>query len=100
MRTLLAGTSKKNVVTQQTFDAILAVVAWDLQHLATGKRATCRHDNSPWQASDRKRAKQTASRPDLPVRACLAEVKGDSKFFKECFDFPAWNTNAGTCITA
>ena len=100
MRILLAGISKKNVVLQQTFDAILAVVAWDLEHLATDKRATCRHDRSPWQASDRKRAKQVVSRPYLPVRACLGEVKGDWKVYKECFNFPAWNTLAGTCITA
>lgn len=100
MRILLTGISKKNVVTQQTFDATLAVFAWDLQHLATGKRATSRHDRSPWQASDRKRAKKAVSTPDIPVRACLAEVKGDWKFYKECFNFPAWNTLAGTCITA
>ena len=100
MRILLTGISKKNVVLQQTFDAILAVAAWGLEHFAAGKRATCRHDRSPWQASDRKRAKQTASRPDLPVRACLAEVKCDWNVFKGCFNFPAWNTLAGTCITA
>ena len=44
---------------------------------------------------DRQREKMVAQR--LGVRGCLAEVRGDWKFFKELFGFPGWNTNLGTC---
>ena len=95
MRMLYTGISKKNCVRKKTFDELLAVFAWDLEHLATGKRATCRHDGTPWNATDSARAKLAAKEPDLPFRAALCEVRGDWKFYKECFDFPAWNTLQG-----
>ena len=86
-------------VRKKTFDELLAVFAWDLEHLATGKRATCRHDRTPWKASDMARAKLAAKEPDLPFRAALCEVRGDWEFYKECFDFPAWNTLKGITPT-
>ena len=82
MRMLYTGISKTNCVPKETFDDLLAVFAWDLEHLATGKRATCRHDNTPWKASDKARAKLAAKEPDLPCRAALCEVRGDWKFYK------------------
>ena len=99
MRMLYTGISKNKCVRKKTFDDLLAVFAWDLEHLATGKRATCRHDRTPWKASDMARAKLAAKEPDLPFRAALCEVRGDWKFYKECFDFPAWNTLAGITPT-
>ena len=95
MRMLYTGISKKNVCGKKTFDELVAVFAWDLEHLATGKRATCRHDGTPWNASDSARAKLVAKEPEVPFRAALCEIRGDWKFYKECFDFPAWNTLQG-----
>ena len=78
--------------------------SWQCLHgiwntLATGKRATCRHDGTPWEVSDRARAKLAAKKPDLPFRAALCEVRGDWKFYKECFNFPAWKTLEGITPT-
>ena len=99
MRMLYIGISTTNCVRKETFDELLAVFAWDLEHMATGKRATSRHDGTHWKASDVARAKLAAKEPDLPFRAALCEVRGDWKFYKECFDFPAWNTLKGITPT-
>ena len=99
MRMLYIGISKKNCVKKKTFDELLATFAWDLEHMATGKRATSRHNGDHWKASDKARAKLAAKEPDLPFRAALCEVRGDWKFYKECFDFPAWNTLKGITPT-
>ena len=98
-RMLFTGLSKKNCVRQKTFDELLAVFTWDLENMATGRRATCRHDNTPWRASDAARGKLAAKEPNLTFRAALCEVRGDWKFYKECFNFPAWNTLAGITPT-
>ena len=60
-----------------------------------GKRATCKHDGTPWTVSDRARATLVAKEPDLPFRGALCEVRGDWKVYKECFNFPAWGTLEG-----
>ena len=33
----------------------------------------------------------------LGFQALLCEVRGDWKFYKECFNFPGWNTVSGIC---
>ena len=33
----------------------------------------------------------------LGFQALLCEVRGDWKFYKECFNFPGWNTFSGIC---
>ena len=39
-------------IKEKTFDAILAVFAWSMQHAAAGFMPTCRHDSSAWQPAD------------------------------------------------
>ena len=97
MRTLATAIGKKSVLGKHTYDDILAVIAWGLQHLGSGKRATCRHDGSAWLHSDSKRAKLAANTPDFGFKAALGEVRGDWKFYKEVFNFPGWNTLEGIC---
>ena len=82
MRMLYTGISKNNCVRQNTFDELLAVFTWDLENMATGRRATCRHDNTPWRASDTARGKLAAKEPNLTSRAALCEVRGDWDFDK------------------
>ena len=74
MRVLYTGISKKNCVRKKTFDELLAVLTWDLEHLATGKRATCRHDGTPWHASDCHRA-QTGNRMISTTRRIFSNKK-------------------------
>ena len=49
----------------------------------------------PWSSSDGYR-RQRSGKP-LPAGGCLCEVRGDWAFFKQTFDFPAWNTKSGVC---
>ena len=46
----------RKLVTDGTWDDIMAVVAWSLQYAAIGKFPTERHNGSPWLPSDVKRA--------------------------------------------
>lgn len=87
--------SKKNIAQKDTYDDILAVLAWSLQHCATGAFPKCRHDGTPWSSSDHNRAKNSSK--TLGLKACLCEVRGDWAFLKECFGFPAWNEVRGMC---
>lgn len=95
IRILLTGISKKQVVTSKTFNDMMEVVSWSLRHLAIGLHPRTRHDGTPWATSDSKR--QRNSGKPLGVRGALVEVRGDWKFLKECFGFPAWNTESGIC---
>lgn len=83
----------RKLVTDGTWDDIMAVVAWSLQYAAIGKFPAARHNGSPWLPSDVKRANKENSF----LKGCLVEVRGDWKFFGETFCFPKWNTKAGMC---
>ena len=70
-------------IKQTTFDAILAVFAWSMQHAAAGFMPTCRRDSSAWQpATDRARAKISGS-----ARAMRKDVFG-SRLERKFWNLP------------
>ena len=79
-------------VCAETWQDVFAIIKWSLTILATGAWPTCRHDGTPWNASDKCRRN---ARPLL--RAALVEVRQDWKFAVEVFGFPAHNTGEGCC---
>ena len=82
-------------VSENTWDDILKVVSWSLRHCANGTYPQRRHNNTPWLKSDKQRRKNAQQRFDF--KAALVEVRGDWKFFGECFKFPKHNTKEGCC---
>ena len=82
-------------IKEKTFDAILHVYAWSMQHAAAGFMPTCRHDSSAWQPTDKARAKISGS--PLGVSAYLVEIRGDWAMRKDVFGFPGWRENSGIC---
>ena len=52
LRIPITALSKKSVATDDTYEDILAVVAWSLQWAALGKHPSCRHDDKAWQRAD------------------------------------------------
>ena len=90
------------MLSTNTWDDILAVVKRSLVALAVGRYWNRRADgHEDWRtdkaahASDAKRAK--LANKSIGLRAALVEVRGDWKFFKDVFRFPAWNEKAGCC---
>jgi hypothetical protein len=79
-------------VCSDTWEDVFGIIKWSLTILASGRWPTCRHDESPWNASDKCRKN---ARPIL--RAALGEVRQDWKFANEVFGFPAHNTVEGCC---
>ena len=78
----------------ETIDDILSIIAWSCQCMASGVMPSCRHDASPFDRSDSKRAKLAgASAP----KGILCEVKADWAFFKKAFRFPQHNEGKGCC---
>ena len=95
MRIPITSMSKKHVAATSTYDDIFAVLSWSFECLAIGKYPHHRHDGRAWLQSDAARRRSASS--DLPLKAALVEVRGDWKFYKEVFNFPAWNERAGIC---
>ena len=86
---------KRYMVKRETFEAILEVMKWSLQMLALGRWPEARHDGTPFTPDDKKRAK--AAGQSLNCHGLLVELRGDWCFFKQCFNFPAWNSQSGLC---
>jgi hypothetical protein len=84
-----------NVVKHSTMDDIATVLAWSFQCLTSGKFPACRHDGAPWTKADAKRSKQGGG--PLGIRGLVVDIRGDWKFFKECFRLPQHNENSGIC---
>ena len=80
----------------QTWDAIFEVVSWSFRCLMTKRWPAARHDGGAWAAGDTKRARRAGQ--ELPLRAVLAEVRGDWKMYLETFRFPGWRSKAGMCF--
>ncbi|CAE7042233.1 unnamed protein product, partial [Symbiodinium sp. CCMP2592] len=77
---------KHLMVKNQTWNLILEVISWSFRFAAAGVFPRCRHDGSPWHASDGYRAgKQGSACP----RAVLGQVRGDWAFFKQVLYLPA-----------
>ena len=70
LRVPCCGLSKKHVNSKNTYDDILAVLAWSFTHLATGRAPGCRHDGSAFNADDCTARKKQAGQP-LGVAAAL-----------------------------
>ena len=95
LRVPITGLSKKHVATSSTYDDIFSVLSWSMQALSCGQYPKHRHDGSAWWPSDAYRKNKAETGASLNVRAALVEVRGDWKFYKEVFSFPAWNDNDG-----
>ena len=99
LRLPLAAFAKKHIC-EHTWCDICEVLVRSFQILATGIAPVCRHDNSPWLASDRWRQSGHPSRADAPVvplRAALCEVRADWVFHTSVFRLPAHNRAGGNC---
>ena len=99
-----AASDRCSRISDHTWDDLMEVIAWSLQHAANGTWPRRRHDGSEFRTDkgDKTRLRK-ASQPGEPeklgIRAALVEVRGDWKFFGECFKFPKWNTKRGCCWT-
>ena len=78
-----------------TMDAAMRVLVWSFEQLALGRYPSRRHDGSPFDARvDKARIRVAGS--DLPI-ACLTQIRGDWKMFKDTLSLPAHNENNGCC---
>ena len=93
LRLPITAIPKHFCIKEKTFDAILAVFAWSMQHAAAGFMPTCRHGSSAWQPADKARAKISGS----PLGVCAYLVRGDWAMRKDVFGFPGWRENSGIC---
>ena len=99
LRLPMVAFAKKHTC-EHTWEDICSVLAWSFQILATGIPPVCRHDGSPWLASDRWRQRghpDRASTPAVPMRAALCEVRADWVFHTAVFRLPAHNRGTGNC---
>ena len=55
MRFPLAAVNKRFVVTHSTFDDIMKILKWSLQCCLHGQMPNCRHDQSPFNTTDKRR---------------------------------------------
>ena len=95
LRFPLIALPHKHVVKHSTMDDITAVLAWSFQCLTSGVFPACRHDGAPLAQADAKRTKKAGCA--LGIRGLVVDIRGDWKFFKECFRLPQHNENSGIC---
>lgn len=93
-RFLIFATLKCFVAKRETWNAIFEIIAWSFKCLFGKAFPDTRHDGTPWIVTDKYRA--TCSGP-LCVRGALLQCRGDWAFFKEVFNFPAWNAKLSMC---
>jgi hypothetical protein len=78
-----------------TFDDIYEVLAWDMRSLLSGVRHEARHDNTPWHKEhDKKRSKMHGQRD---FRACLVQARSDWEWLTKCYHFPDHRSNNEFC---
>ena len=83
---------------ENTWDDLMEIIAWDLRHLFNGKRAKQRHDGTPFNATDSLREKRKDE--SMPCRVCVCEIRGDWKMLAETFHLPRWSEKKrGVCWT-
>jgi hypothetical protein len=95
LRFPLIALPHKHVAKHSTMDDITAVLSWSFQCLTSGVFPACRHDGAPWAKTDAKRKKNGGCA--LGIRGLVVDIRGDWKFFKECFRLPQHNENSGIC---
>ena len=74
LRIPLTAVTKRHLLKEESFDEMLAVLAWSFRCLAEGKHPTCRHDGSVFNKDDAKR-KLLASKP-LGAHGLLVQARG------------------------
>ena len=84
-------------VSENTFDDLMAVIAWSLTHCARGTTPVCRHDEREFHSRYGDLPSYRKSGVALQVKAALSEVRGDWKMMSEVFKLPKHNENAGIC---
>ena len=84
-----------DLMCEDTWDDVMEVLSWSWKHAAAGVRPTARHDESAWKGSDKTRRKKQGE--PLPIRAAVVEMRGDWKYYAECFHFRQWNSKEGIC---
>ena len=78
-----------------SMDAALKVLVWSFEQLAVGRYRSRRHDGSPFDARVDK-ARIRLAGLELPS-ACLTQIRGDWKMFKDTLSLPAHNERNGCC---
>jgi hypothetical protein len=82
-------------ISDNTFDDINEVIAWDMRSLLCGVRQECRHDMSAWdKATDRKRSHLHGNRR---FRSCLVQVRSDWDWLTKCYHFPGHASKEEMC---
>ena len=81
---------KKSLMLPNTMDEILRIFAWSCNVLLSGVTP---HEN-PYGKAVAGGGQALAG----PWRAALCQVRGDWAFFKECFNFPQWNSAVMMCF--
>ena len=74
-----------------TFQALFRVFAWSMDCLNRGESPNCRHDGSPWTASDLKN--RLAGGAPLPAAGVL-QIRGDWQWLADGFRFPTWSSES------
>ena len=73
-------------ISENTFDDIYEVLAWDMRSLQSGVRQERRHDMGPWdKATDKKKSNLHG---DRDFRSCLVQVRSDWEWLNKCYHFP------------
>ena len=78
-----------------SMNAALKVLVWSFEQLAVGRYPSRRHDGSPFDARVDK-ARIRLAGLELPS-ACLTQIRGDWKMFKDTLSLPAHNERNGCC---
>ena len=82
-------------ISENTFDDVYEVLAWDMRSLLTGLRQAERHDHEPWDpAKDKKRRKLPRERD---FRACLVQIRADWDWLTKCYHFPGHADKEAFC---
>ena len=79
-------------ICKDTWDDVWRVLVWSLRHCILGTWPTRRHDNTPWNDTDKCR-----KTPMKMLQAVLVESRQDWKFASEVFGCPAHNAGDGIC---
>ena len=84
-----------HTISDNTFDDIYEVLAWDMRSLLSGVKHECRHDGSSWHPEkDKLRAKMHGSRDFV---SCLVQVRSDWDWLSKCYHFPGHASKDEMC---
>ena len=79
-----------------TYDDIMAVIAWSMRNMLTRSKPCCRHDGTEWWDSDKSR-KEPNYDPTIPVPCTMVQARGDWDWMGKCFHLPFHNVKTGCC---